>query len=163
MKHTFILFLLLTAGFCFAEIQAQVKQVTIIDDLETFVPGDGIIQIISDPKITALIGILSPETSVGEDNYIKTNGFRIQVFMSNNSQTARKEITDKSSLIKEIFPEIAIYQDYAAPNWKLLVGDFMTKEEADVFRQKLQKTIPGLGKEMYIVPDKINIPVQKTN
>jgi hypothetical protein len=162
MKYVkFILFLL--AELCFSGIQAQVKQVTIIDDLETLVPGDGVIQITSDPKITELIGILSPETSIGEDNYIKTNGFRIQVFMSNNSQTARKEITDKGSLIKEAFPEIATYRDYIAPNWKLLVGDFMTKEEAEVFRKKLQKAIPGLGKEMYIVSEKINIPLQKTN
>jgi len=145
-------------------VQAQqVKQVTIIDDLETPVAGEGVIQITSDPKITNLIGLVSPETSVNNADYISTNGFRIQVFMSNNPKTARKELTDRGSLIKAAFPDIAIYSGYVAPNWKLLVGDFITKEEADVFRQKIKQAIPELGKEMYIVKDKVNIPVQKNN
>ena len=161
MKSKSILLLLFTAWSCFSGIQAQVKLVNIIDDLETFVPGEGIIQINSDPKITELIGILTPEASVGDNNYVKTSGFRLQVFMSNNPKTARKELTDKWNLIKGAFPEITVYSGYDAPNWKLLAGDFMTKEEAEVFRQKMQKAIPGLGKEIYIVPDKVNIPMKR--
>jgi hypothetical protein len=78
-----------------------------------------------------------------------------------NSKTARKELSDRGSLIKGAFPDVAIYSGYVAPNWKLLVGDFKTKEEANIFRQKIKQSIPELGKEMYIVPDKVNIPVQK--
>lgn len=163
MKYKIIFPLLFIAGIYFSEIQAQVKQVTIIDNLETLVPGEGIIQIASDLKITELIGVLSSEMSVSNADYIKANGFRIQAFMSNDPKTARKEMTDKGVLIKTAFPDIAIYTDYTAPNWKLLVGDFMTKEEADVFVQQMKKSIPGLGKEMYIVPDKVNIPTQKNN
>jgi len=161
--NKFILFLLFISGTYFSGIQAQVKQVTIIDELEKNVPGEGFIRVISDPKITDLIGLLSPEVSVDEKNYVKTNGYRIQVFMSNDPRTARREIKDKGTLIKEFFYEIATYEGYISPNWKLLVGDFLTKEEAEVFRQKLQKSIPELGKEMYVVPDKVNIPIQKNN
>jgi len=162
MKQKIILFLLLLVVACFFKTQAQqVKRVTIIDDLETFVPGEGVIQVSSDPKITELIGLVSPEMSVSETDYVKTNGFRIQVFMSNDPRTARKDITDRGSLIKSAFPDIAIYDGYTAPNWKLLVGDFITKEEADVFRQQIKKSIPALGKEMYIIRDKVNIPINK--
>ena len=157
MKHIIILFLLLTA---FGIRAQQVKRVTIIDDLETPVPGEGLIQISSDPKITELIGLVSPEMSVSETDYVKTNGYRIQVFMSNDPRTARGEISARGSQIKETFPEIAIYNGYTAPNWKLLVGDFLTKEEAEVFRQKMRKEIPKLGKEMYIIQDKVNIPTR---
>jgi len=162
MKKIF-LFLLFVAGFYVSEVRAQDKQVTIIDDLETLVPNQGIIQIDSDPMITELIGTPSSEMSLNEDNSVKINGFRIQVFMSNNSKTARKEMMDKLSLISNVFSDMATYQQYTAPNWKLLVGDFRTKEEADVFKQKLLKSIPGLGKEMYIIPDKINIPILNNN
>ena len=161
MKYKLIIFLLFASGFYFSEIQAQVKQVTIIEELEKNVPGEGVVRIISDPKITDLVGLLSPEISVDKENFAETNGFRIQVFMSNDRRTARNEVKDKGSLIKEVFPEIAPYERYTAPNWKLLVGDFLTKEEAEVFRQKLQKSIPELGKEMYVVSDKINIPIHK--
>ena len=159
MKSKFILFLLFATGFCFSEVQAQEKQATIIDELETLVPNEGIIWISSDPKITELIGTLSPDISASDKNYVKTAGYRIQVFMSNDSRTARKEISDKGSLIKGVFPEASIYPEYTSPNWKLLVGDFVSKEEADVFKQKILKSIPELGKEMYIVPDKVNIPM----
>jgi len=162
MKTKFIFFLLFAAGTCFSGLQAQTKQVvTIIDDLQTLVPGNGIIQISSDPKISELIGAYSSEVVITETKkeYIKTKGFRIQVFMSNNPKTAKKEISDKGALIKGTFPETAIYTGYVAPNWKLLVGDFRTKEEAAVFKQKLLKSVPELGKEMYIVPDKVNIPM----
>ena len=163
MKKKIIVFLLFAAGFCLSETQAQVKQATIIDNLETFGPGDGIIQITSDPKIIELIGIVSPQTSTSEKSYVKTGGFRIQVFMSNNSKTARGEMSNKVTLIKGTFPDVSVYTGYSAPNWKLLVGDFRTKEEAEVFKQKMLKSIPELGKEMYIVSDKVNIQVQKTN
>ena len=164
MRYKFILFLLFAAGFCFSGIRAQVKQVTVIDDLETFAPGEGIIQIISDPKIMELIGTLSPDTSTNETNYVKTNGFRIQVFMSNDPKTARKELNDKGNLIYGVFSdEIKVYIEYSAPNWKLFAGDFLTKEEAEVFRQKMLKAIPQLGKEMYIIQDKVHIPIQRTN
>ena len=162
MRYKYILFILFASCSLFTGIQAQqVKQVTIIDDLETPVPGEGVIQITCDPQITNLIGLVSPETSVNDADYITTNGFRIQVFMSNNPKTASGELTKRGNLIKETFPDIATYRGYVAPNWKLLVGDFRTKEEADVFRQKIKHAIPELGKEMYIVPDKVNIPVQK--
>jgi len=164
MKNKFILTLLLITGLCFFKIQAQqVKQVTIIDDLETPVPGEGIIQIACDSKITDLIGLVSPEMSVNETDYVTTSGFRVQVYMSNNPKTAIKEMADKRILIKDIFPDVAIYNGYVAPNWKLLVGDFITKDEANVFKQKMLNSIPKLGKEMYIVPDKVNIPTRKNN
>jgi len=161
MKQKLILLFLLFAGASFSGIKAQqVKQVTIIDDLQTLVSGEGVIQISSDPKITDLLGLVSPEQSVNEADYVKTNGFRIQVYMSNNSKTASKEMADKGSLIKDVFPDLAIYKEYAAPNWKLLIGDFITKEEANVFKQKMLKSIPKLGKEMYIIPDKVNMPTR---
>ena len=163
MKHKLLLFLLLTVGSYFSGIQAQVRQSTIIDALETYVPGEGAIKIIVDPKIKELIGLLSPELSDDKENFITIKGFRVQVFMS-NSQTARREIAAKGSLIREVFPDIRVYDDYNRPNWKLLVGDFLTKEEADVFKQKLQKSIPELGKEMYVIQDNnIKIPIQKND
>jgi len=164
MKQKIILFFLLFAGTCFSGIKAQqVKQVTIIDDLQTLVPGEGVIQISSDPKITELIGLVSPEMSVSEADYAQTSGFRVQVYMSNDPKTAIKDIMDKGSLIKDAFPDVAIYKGYSAPNWKLLVGDFLTKEEAAVFMLQMKKSIPKLGKEMYIVPDKVNIPTNNNN
>jgi len=156
MKNKIIFFLLFAACLFFSEIQAQ-NRVTIIDYLESSVPCESIMRIDCDPAITRLIGVPSSGMEVDAEGFVKITGFRIQVFMSNNQRTARNEIANKSNLIKTAFPEIAVYSEYVAPNFKLSAGDFLTREEADVFKQKLLKTIPSLGKEMYIIQNTVNI------
>jgi hypothetical protein len=142
---------------CLSAVFAQPRPAGIIQYLESSVPGEGAIQIESSSKITDLLGKPAPG-SADEDAFVKINGFRIQVFMSNDPRTAKGEANQKRNQIDEHFPELATYVIYEAPNWKLLAGDFMTKEEAGIFKQKIQKTFPGFGKEMYTIPYKINIP-----
>jgi len=165
MKPTVIalLFLLSFSTLFSLKIKAQSKQGTIVEVLETFVLGQGYVKIDCDPKIIALIGKLSPETGTSEVIKIKTNGYRVQVFMSNNPKTALTERDEKRKLINKAFPDTDLYTEYTAPNFKLLAGDFMTKEEAEIFRRKLLKTIPSLGKEMYIVDMKVDIPLLRNN
>jgi hypothetical protein len=141
---------------CLSAVSAQIRP-TIIQDLESQVWGEGTIRIECDSKIMDLLGRPSPNNSADESAIVKINGFRIQVFMSNNPRTAKGEANQKENQIKETFPELATYVIYEAPNWKLLAGDFMTKEEAGIFKQKIQKAFPGFGKEIYTIPYKINI------
>jgi hypothetical protein len=138
-------------------------QETIIEALETPLMNEGLIEIDCDPAIAALLGKPSSRVKSDSDNYdvIKTNGFRILVFMGNDPKKSRVEAFDKQSLIRSIFPDMGTYVTYNAPNWRTLVGDFMTQEEASLFKETLLKEFPQLGKEMYVVTDKINIPVEK--
>ena len=147
-----------------AQNETSVNTYTIIDELESNTSSSqGEIRIHSDPKITALLGFPVEEVSVstGKSEYLRMPGFRIHVFMGNNPRQSRSEAFSKEKQIKEVFPDLSTYVTYEAPNWKLLVGDFMTKEEAVVFKQNLQKAFPHFGKEMYTVSDKIKVPVDK--
>ena len=161
MKQKVILLILLITCSYFSVAQAQVRRVTVIEELETPASSEGVVKITADPKIKELIGFLSPDTSLDSDNTIKANGFRIQVFMSNDSRTARGEVKAKGNLISSNFQDVKVYESYTPPYWKLFVGDFLTREEAEAFRQKLQRTVPELGKEMYVVQDKINIQLNR--
>ena len=139
-------------------------QDTIVNDLEsTASASEGVIEVKSDPAITALLG--KPNAKAGESSSFygprQTSGFRIQVYMGNNPKKSRSEAFNKESLIKSVFIDLATYVDYNAPNWKLLVGDFMTKEEATLFKDVLQNEFPELKREMYIVAEEINIPAEK--
>jgi hypothetical protein len=157
MKHRFVLFSLFLCCLGLSSLRAQTTQANIISALQSNdLEGNGSIKIVSDPKIAALIGKPSGNNADNGQS-IKINGYRIQVFMGNNPKTAKGEAEQKESLIKASFPEITSEIKYVAPNWKVLAGDFMTKDEADVFKQKLQKAFPAFGKEMYIVSDKISI------
>jgi len=161
MKLKFIFLLILITGSCLV-VKAQVRRVTIIESLETNAPGEGVVKITADSKIKELIGFLSTTTNSDKDNVIKTNGFRVQVFMSNDSRTARREVDSKRNLIKEAFSDVFVYESYTAPYWKLFAGDFLTREEAETFKQQLLKAIPALGKEMYVIQDKVSIQLNKT-
>jgi hypothetical protein len=138
-------------------------QTTIVEELVSNTnPAEGVIHIESDPAITALIGIPTHRLIAGENyDYIEHSGFRIQVFMGNDHNTARSEASSKQASIKGVFPNLTTYLTYDAPNWKLLAGDFATQEEATVFKQQLQKEFPQFGKEMYIVVDKIKLPIER--
>ncbi|MDR0681204.1 MAG: SPOR domain-containing protein [Dysgonamonadaceae bacterium] len=158
MKHLAFSFILFVAGLgC---VQAQT---TIIEELESNSnPAEGVIHIESDSAITALIGTPNNRLIASESyDYIERSGFRIQVFMGNDHNTARSEASSKQASIKEVFPDLATYLTYEAPNWKLSAGDFTTREEATFFKQQLQKEFPQFGKEMYIIVDKIKLPIEK--
>ena len=160
MKIKFLLSLLFIVCFCSANIQAQAKLTTIIDELEKSVPGEAIVRVSADSKIKELIGKFSQDLGENDKNYVTVDGFRILVFSSNDAKTAKKEVAEKGALIRENFPEIVTYHKYAAPLLQLFAGDFTNQREADAFKEKLQKTIPQLGKEMYVRRDKVNIPIQ---
>ncbi|MDR2804728.1 MAG: SPOR domain-containing protein [Dysgonamonadaceae bacterium] len=147
--------------FFFALNVASLPAQTIIDELQTQTdPSKGVIRIESDPAISALIGkpsVLPDED--GRSEVSERSGYRIQVLMS-RSEKARAEATSKQAAIRNAFPELPAYLLYEAPNWRLVVGDFVTREEANLIKQRLQREFPEFGKEMYIISDKIKIPVE---
>jgi hypothetical protein len=142
------------------------KAQNIITDLETPKAGEGTVRIVCDSKIIELLGTptssprSSESVSGNENGYIKATGYRIQIYMD-NSPKARNEVSRIQSLFNGTFPNVGTYVSYNAPNWRVLVGDFRTKEEADTFKQNIQSSLPELGKEMYTVPSRINLPIQK--
>lgn len=150
MKKTVsFLFLLF---ICFG-LQAQ----SIIEDLEAPVENQGTITIEADKLLNSVIG--TPSSGKGNEGagFEKMKGYRLQIFMGNSPRTAKNEALRKQALVNEQFPELATYVVYAAPNWKLFAGDFMTREEAQVYRQKMQKAFPDFGREVYMISDKINV------
>jgi hypothetical protein len=140
-------------------------QKTIIEALEIPLMNEGVIDIKSDSLITALIGKPNSKIPKESGNYdiIRLNGFRLQVFMGNDPKKSKAEALDRQNQIKTTLENTEAYVFYDSPNWRVLVGDFMTREEATFFKEILRKEFPQFGKEMYIVADKINMPVEKAN
>lgn len=76
------------------------------------------------------------------------SGFRIQIY----STTDRKQILLEEEKFKSNYPELALYMKYDSPNFKLRVGDFKSKLDAQYWFNKLQADYPTL----FLVPDKVN-------
>lgn len=75
-------------------------------------------------------------------------GFRIQVISTSKRDDA---FAMKADLMAR-FPEHKVYVVFQSPNFKVRIGNFLKKEEADKFKTQLNKLYP---QGVYIVEDGI--------
>lgn len=76
-------------------------------------------------------------------------GFRVQVYVG----TQRQEVESAKRLIYENFPELSPYLSYNQPTYKLKVGDFMRRMDADRYYASIRQLIPSAQ----LQPDKVDI------
>jgi hypothetical protein len=82
------------------------------------------------------------------------SGYRILVVNSND----RKKVFAAKAKIYQLYPDLKPYLLYQAPFYKLKVGNFRTKEEAEDFRQELARDFPT---GLYLVRDIIEVKPEK--
>ena len=79
---------------------------------------------------------------------VEVPGFRIQIFSTNDFDEAEKQKAEAEA----IFAGEWIYVQYDQPTYKIRVGNFLTKLDAERFRGlAVEKGFAGAG----IVPDKV--------
>jgi hypothetical protein len=84
------------------------------------------------------------------------NGFRVQVYSSNQQQVAKNEAISLQQDLKDKL-DYPIYIISEPPFWKVRIGNFLTREEANTYKEQLLVQYPNLYGSTYIVPDKITI------
>jgi len=84
-------------------------------------------------------------------------GYRIQAYSDNNYKTAKAAAQKRARDIAMKFPQYRSYISYKAPSWRLRIGDFKTKREAQAALQRIKSVYPKFAREMVIVRDRINI------
>lgn len=163
MKHflffTFTVFLL----FC-CNITGQNINSSIIKELNSSKPGEGSIRIMQDESINN--DVASYATSSDSMKVIRLsndmiNGFKIQVFAGNNQNASKMEAEEKQRRLRQEFPEHQALISYNSPSWRLRVGNFVTRNEAEAFLVELKKAFPSFSREMYIVDDVIRRPLNR--
>jgi hypothetical protein len=93
-------------------------------------------------------------------NYIRSNsgkkiqGYRIRVFYDNSPQ-ARTRSESIAAYLRSQYPENGVYRSFEAPNYKVTVGDFRSKEEA----LKIYMSLKGTYPTAYIIKETINYPL----
>jgi hypothetical protein len=80
-------------------------------------------------------------------------GFRVQIFFDsgNFSQQKAMEIIEK---FHERYEDIPAYISWKAPNYRVRVGDFRTRLEAEGFLARIKYRYPSA----FVIPSKINFP-----
>ncbi len=114
----------------------------------------GKVTVVKDPLIDTLIA-RRPYLgkTVGDDN--TANGYRVQIFFGSDRQAAY----NAQAKFQNDYPEIKTYISYTEPNFKVRVGDFRSRLEA----QKLQSELTGMFSTLFIVPEKINTKPDGSN
>jgi len=76
-------------------------------------------------------------------------GFRVQVYVGNQ----RQEVESAKLLIYQNFPELNAYTSYTQPTYKLKVGDFMRRLDAERYYSSIRQLIASAQ----LRPDKIDV------
>jgi len=84
-------------------------------------------------------------------------GFRIQAYTDNNPKTAKAAAQKRARDIAMKFPQYRSYITYKAPAWRLRIGDFKTRHEAQAALHRIKSVYPNFARQMVIVRDRINI------
>lgn len=76
-------------------------------------------------------------------------GFRVQVYVGNQ----RKEVESAKLLIYQNFPELSAYVSYSQPTYKLKVGDFMRRLDAERYYSSIRQLMVSAQ----LQPDKVDV------
>ena len=107
----------------------------------------GKVEVIKDPQIDSLIARRAALVKASRKSGV--SGFRVQIF----SSTERKVVHSEQAKFKALYPNIRSYISYSIPYYKLRVGDFRTRLEAQKLINKLERRYEGL----FIFAEPINL------
>ena len=108
-----------------------------------------------DPRIDLLV---KKQIQINEETSREARrigkGYRLLVVNTNN----RDEAVAAKSKVYTYFPELKSYLLYQAPFFKLKVGNFKEKKEAEDYQKRLEKYFP---KGVFIMNDTIEVKLDK--
>ncbi len=92
----------------------------------------------------------------GSRELVEIDGYRVQIYSSNQQQTAKSEALNLETRLKDKVNQ-TIYVTYLPPFWKVRIGDFRTYEEAREYKKLFVQLYPNMVGDTYIVRDKIKV------
>lgn len=110
----------------------------------------GKVTVFKDPQIDSLIA-KRQELTRGKPggSGVSSYGFRVQIFLGSDRQEAYSE----QSKFKSRYPNVTSYISYTQPNYRLRVGDFRSRLEAEKFMNELKSYYSS----MFIFSETINL------
>jgi len=112
-------------------------------------PRDQSIQIIEDPRIDSLV----KRYAYYNESTPAIEGYRIQIFFD-AGHTSMQNAYKVMEIFEARYPGEHAYISFREPYYRIRVGDFRTRIEAEGFRQKIMPEYPNA----FIIKDNINPP-----
>ena len=102
------------------------------------------------------VGALLQAAMQGNMELVEIDGYRVQIYSSNQQQVAKTEALELEAKIKDKINQ-TVYVLYMPPFWKVRLGDFRTYEEAKQYKKIFVDQFPSVMGDTYIVRDKIQV------
>jgi hypothetical protein len=116
---------------------------------DTSVMAGGGVDIVQDPRIELLV-----QKHIKINESISTvEGFRIQVFSESGANSKSKAQAAYDEL-QARYPDMGIYLTFKTPNYKVRIGDFRTRLDAQRFLVELTADYPNA----FIISEQIKLP-----
>lgn len=81
------------------------------------------------------------------------NGYRIRLYFA-SSRTAREESASVIRRFNEMYPGVQAYRSFASPNFKVTVGNFRTRLDAEALLRQIKGDFP----DAFIVRERFKYP-----
>lgn len=126
--------------------------VSIVNELQRVVPGDGTVVVNQPANLHTLMGSMAQR----DGKPMQVEGYRILLYSGNNSRAARDEANAMAEYMKKNYPEAQVYVVFESPIRSCQYGDFRTREEAEAVMYRLKAT--RRFKEISVRKGLINLP-----
>lgn len=90
---------------------------------------------------------------IGRNQDRTVNGYRIRIFFD-NKQNSRSASESEAARFRTLYPGYSVYRSFANPFFKVTVGDFRTKSEANVALRVIVNDFPTA----FVVREKFRFP-----
>lgn len=163
IRRTLLLIVLATTAFAAAAQSASADSLAILQQIQA--PGnitvslpDGLAKRLEKGQPAALPaeGEDAEKATPSQSRNTSRVGYRVQVFDDNNVRTAKHDAQNRKRQMESRFPEFRAYMQFNSPYWRVKVGDFKTRSEADAALAAIRAAFPGIGNQMRVVRDHIN-------
>lgn len=92
----------------------------------------------------------------GQQQLVEIDGYRVQIYSSNQQQTAKAEALELETKLKDKISQ-TLYVQYLPPFWKVRLGDFRDYEDAKEYKRLFVQQYPEMQGDTYVVRDKIMV------
>lgn len=144
--------------FVAGSMNLSAAQPTVADVLNS----ESAISVIQPTALNERLKIVKPAVSSETDIVAETAvpkvraGYRVQVFDDNNVRTAKQDAQSRKNQIESRFPQFPVYVTFNSPYWRVKVGDFKSRGEAEAAMAEIKHAFPAMAKSLRIVRDRIN-------
>ena len=102
------------------------------------------------------VAVLLDNAMKGTNEWVEVDGYRVQVYSSNQQQYAKTEALELEEKLKNSITH-SVYVQYLPPFWKVRIGDFRSYEDAKEYKKIFVEQYPNMVGDTYIVRDKIKV------